>query len=78
MRVDIHDRGAGIGRIGNNGIGYVSNTGCTDCLRGLNELRQGACAYSVFARYLIQRSPQGSWIVRRFSKRGHRLRCARS
>ena len=78
MCVDIHDRGAGIGRIGNNGIGYVSNTGCSDWLRGLNELRQGACADGVFARYVIQRPPKLSWIVRRFSKRGHRLRCARS
>ena len=78
MRVDIHDRGAGIGRIGNNGIGYVSNTGCADCLRGLNELRQGARTDGVFARYMIQRPPKLSWIVGRFSKRGHRLRCTRS
>ncbi len=53
MRVDIHDRGAGIGRIGNNGIGYVSNNGCADCLRGLNELRQGARADGVFSRHMV-------------------------
>ena len=53
MRVDIHDRGADIGRIGNNGIGYVSNNGCADCLRGLNELRQGARADGVFSRHMV-------------------------
>ena len=78
MCVDIHDRSTGIGRIGNNSIGYVSNTGCADGLCGLNELRQCARPDGVFARYMIQCPPKLSWIVRRFSKRGHRLRYAGS